>query len=215
MGCITLQTIFALLQLAYLTSSEPLTDDLIYTMQHDLGKGSFSNRGNIHIPGAKRKDAEATVAQEELDPDELLSLNSQDGHGLYRLKVNAFSDTADNSTLVMGFTCMEELRSARLQDAITIYSDEIGNIISVTVRPINEISEARPSSEFTTVLSIQTPSPAPVPDTAGFLDKLREEKLQKEQEEKNPKSFIAKYWMYVLPVVFFMFMSSAGQQQGA
>lgn len=202
-----------MLQLAYLASPEPSADDLIYTMEHDLGTGPFSNRGNIQLPGAKRKDAEETVAQEGLDSDEIHSLNSQNGHGLYRLKINALSNSDDNSTLVMGFTCMEEMKSASLRDTITIYSDEIGNVVSVTVRPVSGVPETRRSVEFTTILSMQTPSPAPIPDTAGYMDKLREEKLQKEQEEKNPKSFVGKYWMYVLPVIFFMFMSNAAQQQ--
>lgn len=207
--------IFVLLHLACVASSQSLTDDLFYTMEHDLGTGTFSNRGNIQLPGAKRKDAEVTVTQEELDQDEIHSLKNSDGHGFYRLKVNALSNTKDNTTLVMGYTCMEQMKSVSLHDAITIYSDEIGNVISVMVRPESSVHETKHTIKFTTEVHIQSPSPAPVPDTTGFLEKLREEKLQKEQEEKNPKSFFSRYWMYVLPVVFFMLMSNAGQQQGA
>lgn len=203
--------------LSFLSSakSKSAADDPEYILEHDLGLGTFSQRGKINLPEAKRKDAEATATQSELSDEDLHILSYQDHktHGLYRLKLKGLEKEDGNTTLVMGYTQAKDLKLASLHDIITIFSNEAGNVVSLSVRPMSNILETSGNTEFNTMLITETPAPAPAPNTAGFLEKLKEEKLQKEKADKEPKSFFAKYWMYIVPVVVFMLMSNAAQPQ--
>ena len=56
--------------------------------------------------------------------------------------------------------------------------------------------------------------PGPQPDTAAFIQRMEQEKLAKERgETKDNRSFFAKYWMYIIPVVLVLAMSG-GQEGG-
>ncbi|UMM38617.1 hypothetical protein L5515_009957 [Caenorhabditis briggsae] len=53
-------------------------------------------------------------------------------------------------------------------------------------------------------------STLPTPDTAAFVQKLEREKRAKQHgADADNRSFIAKYWMYIVPVVLFAVISSA------
>ena len=55
----------------------------------------------------------------------------------------------------------------------------------------------------------------PVPDTAAFIQKLEEEKRRQEKGEvPDNRSFLAKYWMYIVPLVIFMAINGAAAPEG-
>ncbi|KAH7719423.1 Protein Y43F8C.7 [Aphelenchoides avenae] len=57
----------------------------------------------------------------------------------------------------------------------------------------------------------------PLPDTAAYLAKIEDEKRSRQHgAQADNRSFIAKYWMYIVPVVIFMVVSNAfgAEQQG-
>lgn len=55
----------------------------------------------------------------------------------------------------------------------------------------------------------------PQPDTAAFIQKVEQEKLAKQRgETKDNRSFFAKYWMYIVPVVIILAMNSANPEAG-
>ena len=77
--------------------------------------------------------------------------------------------------------------------------------------------------------------PGPAPDTAAFIQRMEEEKKRQErgevgiffpQSEKfyshltdvqvpDNRSFLAKYWMYIVPVVLFMAINGAAAPEGS
>jgi len=66
-----------------------------------------------------------------------------------------------------------------------------------------------------TKVHLQTMESGPQPDTAAFIQKMEQEKLAKERgETKDNRSFLAKYWMYIVPVFLFLVMNSASEPQG-
>ena len=55
----------------------------------------------------------------------------------------------------------------------------------------------------------------PVPDTAAFIQKLEEEKRRQEKGEvPDNRSFLAKYWMYIVPLVIFIAINGAAAPEG-
>lgn len=75
------------------------------------------------------------------------------------------------------------------------------------------------STRFNTTIRLVEPIEGPVPETQAYLQKLEREKQEKTQgEQGDNRSFIAKYWMYIVPVVVLVMLSGAmnpeGQQQG-
>ena len=63
--------------------------------------------------------------------------------------------------------------------------------------------------EFSTNAEEVEHSGTPTRDTASFLKKLEEEEKQKMNPQDN-RSFLQKYWMYILPAVIILFLNSQG-----
>lgn len=69
-------------------------------------------------------------------------------------------------------------------------------------------SELEQMEEFNTMVSLKTIELAPIPDTASFIQKVEQERDQRERgETKDNRSFIAKYWMYIVPCVILLLIS--------
>ena len=50
----------------------------------------------------------------------------------------------------------------------------------------------------------------PAPDTLTFVQKMERETAERAKgQQSDNRSFIAKYWMYILPAVIFLVMQSA------
>ena len=55
----------------------------------------------------------------------------------------------------------------------------------------------------------------PFPDTTAFIQKLEDEKRRQEKGEvPDNRSFLAKYWMYIVPLVIFMAINGAAAPEG-
>lgn len=73
---------------------------------------------------------------------------------------------------------------------------------SVSSSEINELVE------FSTVVSLKAIEQAPVPDTAGFIQKIEKEREARDRgETKDNRSFLSKYWMYIVPAVILLLIS--------
>ena len=69
-------------------------------------------------------------------------------------------------------------------------------------------------SSFRTRVSTQQMESGPAPDTAAFIQRMEENKRKEEKGEvKDNRSFLAKYWMYIVPVVLFMALNGAAAPQ--
>ena len=73
--------------------------------------------------------------------------------------------------------------------------------------------QAQPTT-FKTKISTQQMENGPAPDTAAFIQRMEENKRKEEKGEvKDNRSFLAKYWMYIVPVVLFMALNGAAAPQ--
>jgi hypothetical protein len=67
----------------------------------------------------------------------------------------------------------------------------------------------------TTTVTVEQTSPAPVPDTQSYLQRLEQERNEKiKGSQQDNRSFLAKYWIYIVPVVIFMMIQSATTPEG-
>jgi len=56
---------------------------------------------------------------------------------------------------------------------------------------------------------------APQPDTQTYIVRMERDRKEKEKSaHQDNRSFLAKYWMYILPVVIFVLMSGASNPEG-
>lgn len=63
-------------------------------------------------------------------------------------------------------------------------------------------------NEYSTVVTLKAIEQAPVPDTAGFVQKLEKEREARDRgETKDNRSFLSKYWMYIVPAVILLLIS--------
>lgn len=73
---------------------------------------------------------------------------------------------------------------------------------SVSLDDINQLYE------FSTVVSLKAVEPAPTPDTAGFIQKVEKEREARDRGETvDNRSFLSKYWMYIVPAVILLLIS--------
>jgi ER membrane protein complex subunit 10 len=86
---------------------------------------------------------------------------------------------------------------------------------SVDIDPFNDDCSKISSAdidllyEFNSVASLKAIEPAPVPDTANFIQKIEKEREARERgETKDNRSFFSKYWMYIVPAVILLLVSS-------
>lgn len=96
-------------------------------------------------------------------------------------------------------------------DTVAWRNDEEGKYNSLG-RTCKERSASIEASEGTPkgVVHVVGESTLASPDTASFVQKLEREKRAKQHgADADNRSFIAKYWMYIVPVVLFAVISSA------
>ncbi|XP_018013955.1 ER membrane protein complex subunit 10 [Hyalella azteca] len=66
---------------------------------------------------------------------------------------------------------------------------------------------------YNSTVSVRTPVPGTVPDTATYIQRI--EMANKEKaENKDNRSFFAKYWIYIIPAVLLLMVSGGGQEGG-
>ena len=88
------------------------------------------------------------------------------------------------------------------------------NILKTTFNSENEMYFQGQQSSFRTRVSTQQMESGPAPDTAAFIQRMEENKRKEEKGEvKDNRSFLAKYWMYIVPVVLFMALNGAAAPQ--
>ncbi|SPP87373.1 ER membrane protein complex subunit 10 [Drosophila guanche] len=183
----------------------------------------FSFRGNVTIPSLN--SGLSNVAQLPLTPGELDTLKAlAKQNEFYRLKATVvYPNGAKTRFLTSNKAC--SLLQAHLNDVLWISLDPSGFVTGVTASQdaspgasgctsdeINQLEE----THFNTDVLIRHAELAPVPDTAGFIQKVEREREARDRGEvRDNRGFFAKYWMYIVPVVLLVFISGATNQDGA
>lgn len=181
----------------------------------------FTLRGNVTI--TNRNTGLVSVAQEPLslqDRNKLKRLAQE--NRLYRLEAHVTDSDGVTKFLTSSKACA--LAKAQLTDVLWVSLDHSGMVTAVTQSVNNgNMNECRDLSntdvdvldEFNTDVYVKHTESAPIPDTASFIQKMEREREARERgETKDNRSFFAKYWMYLVPVVILLLISSTNPEAG-
>ncbi|KAL1492146.1 hypothetical protein ABEB36_012634 [Hypothenemus hampei] len=215
--------VFSVLISCFLISSNSLEHDgsLTIKLQHALNGGPnpvYTDRGHITIHSLRLK--QAIVNQSPLTDIEKHQIQKlAEDNELYKIKAIVTANDGTERTFISAVkACM--LAESELDDKFAVSLDYMGRVIGVTsliaskatcegaVVPLDKLKE------FTTSVYVRHSETGAIPDTASYIQKLeREREAQEKGEVKDNRSFLAKYWMYIVPVVIIMVISSASNPE--
>jgi hypothetical protein len=188
--------------------------DISHAFGHSVEEGNFSPRGSLLIRNFR--GPKFTTEQKELSSADLQKLKAtakEDGYYFVTAKIKLPTVEKEYKTFAPAKSVLE----AGLQDIFRIHLTPGGDIFSISYGARRFGSDpVRPSAKFNTTVSVHNGDIGPIPDTAPYLEKLEMERIAKERGEdgKDNRSFIAKYWMYIVPVALLVLLSSASGQEG-
>ena len=196
-------------------------------LEHSFGVGdNFASRGNIMFRGSKV--GYASFSNDiELTNDEVNKLQRLVAdNGLYFIRsptkigdtVPTEESNSNKTKYVQTFVKACYLYGSRLQEVITVSVDYSGNIIG-----LNIVSPRSPCSTgthymntptvFNSSVIVQQQVAGAVPDSQTFAKKLQQDAAdEKAGKGKDNRSFLAKYWMYILPVFLILMLSAQAEQ---
>lgn len=198
-------------------------------IEHSFGlEDKFSPRGNIvfHTSKAGYASFKSTPELSNDDIDKLQKLVSENGLYYIRSPTKIGStfeaEDANNQTAtkyVQTFVKACYLYGSRLQETITVSVDNSGNIIGLNiVSPRSQCSTDDHYSNVPTIFNssvvVQQQVAGAVPDTATYNKNIEREARSESGKSKDNRSFLAKYWMYILPVFLILMLSSQAEQPG-
>ena len=191
-------------------SGSEVEDDgtLILQLEHSFDEGvTFEPRGTVTIHSLR--SSSSSIDQDSLSDDQRDGMEQLcKSDGLYLLKIHSADEDHSHRTVTDACTLIQ----SGLKDILTIHLDWRSKIIgiSITSQKPTGILLGSSMDNFSTRVNVQNMESGPQPDTSAFVQKMEQEKLAKQRgETKDNRSFFSKYWMYIVPVVLVLAMSSA------
>ncbi|KAL2101355.1 hypothetical protein ACEWY4_003116 [Coilia grayii] len=208
--------------------NDALDTDFSVPLEHSFeidDEPIFRRRGSLELRAGR--ESGVTISQSQLSEEDRNTLKEVAAvDGLYRIRVPRVSLQADRQTekqadgYLTAFVKACALVESHLSDVITLHTDVTGYLIGVSIVTIPgtcrglEVEDEVDLESFNTTLTVMAPVNAPMPETALFIERLEQEMEKKEKNPQEQKSFFAKYWMYIVPLVLFLMMSGAQDQSG-
>lgn len=121
------------------------------------------------------------------------------------------------------------LFESSLNDRVTIHLGQGADVIGISalafppntgcsIRTPEDVEEnlvAERLSQWSSEIAISHMTQGPAPDTMTFVQKMEREAAERAKgQQADNRSFLAKYWMYIIPAVIFLVMQSAAAPEG-
>ena len=103
-----------------------------------------------------------------------------------------------------------------MNDVLVIFLDHAGAVLGISYKPNQDFgsscgaltNEMDKITTFSTEVHLKDVEHAPTPDTNNFIQKMERERESKERGEvKDNRSFLSKYWVYIVPCVILLLIS--------
>nr|XP_026491718.1 ER membrane protein complex subunit 10 isoform X1 [Vanessa tameamea] len=140
--------------------------------------------------------------------------------GIYALRT--LVSTAESKDVeIISFVRAKRFLESGLSDIIRAWVLPNGEVIALSLQVANTSQPKNieyKSSEYklNSTFYIRHVDPAPLPDTASYIQKLEREKEAREKGDlKDNRSFLVKYWMYIVPIAIFVMISGAANPEPA
>ncbi|KAF6217298.1 hypothetical protein GE061_001652 [Apolygus lucorum] len=168
---------------------------------HETGKTNLHNLnpGKISVPISAMSKEMSQALMGECNEDEYMHVKT----------VVQTAVSKELEFLSFAKSCAFQQSSAILN----VNVDHSGSIVSTSLSPSMGMGSfddfIKPTSlEINYVF--KHPEVGPMPDTATYINRLDKEREAKERgSTQDNRSFFAKYWMYIVPVVLFVLLSGS------
>ncbi|XP_030037489.2 ER membrane protein complex subunit 10 isoform X2 [Manduca sexta] len=178
---------------------------------------AFCPRGNISLRSIRAGTSIIDqIPLSEMHLEELRNLAKADGF----YTVRALVSSADNKgTEFLSSVKAKTFLDNGLTDAINAWMLPTGAVIAINFQVTNSSQSLQQDKDGYIINSkfyLRYVDQAPVPDTASYIQKLEREREARERGEvKDNRSFLAKYWMYIVPIAIFVMISGAANPEQA
>ncbi|KAL3288467.1 hypothetical protein HHI36_002912 [Cryptolaemus montrouzieri] len=195
-----------------------LTIKIEHSLNFNKGIPILTERGNISVQSTRI--GQTLVNQKHLTPTESQLLNDlAESNQFYQIRAFVNEEGNERNKFISTLkACM--IAESELDDRLSISLDYTGRVVAISdiIASKSSCEGASMSLEklkyFTSTVYVRHTEMGPVPDTASYIQRLEREKEAKEKGEgKDNRSFLAKYWMYIVPVVIIMVISSGSNAE--
>ncbi|XP_041972830.1 ER membrane protein complex subunit 10-like [Aricia agestis] len=178
----------------------------------------FCSRGNISLKSLRA--GVATIDQIQFNKQHITELKelaaSDDFYTMRTLVTSADTKETEFFSSVKAAAFLE----SGLSDLISVWVLPCGEVIAVNFQVANssktDTQYRSPTYDINSKFYLRQVDQAPVPDTASYIQKLEREREAREKGEfKDNRSFLAKYWMYIVPIAIFVMISGAANPEAA
>ncbi|CAN7938256.1 unnamed protein product [Ixodes hexagonus] len=193
---------------------------LTFSIHHSLEDGPNSPylpRGTVTVPLARTGDS--VLHQVPLSTADTAKLRRlAENNGLYRIQV-VDHQSEDPRGTVSSFMKACSLYESGLTDSLTLTLDRSGALLGASVFSSQQcegsyVPDYRLTS-FNTTYTVSVVNLAPAPDTQTYIRRLEQEKADKARGDSGDnRSFFAKYWMYIMPLLIFLLISGVSNPEG-
>ncbi|XP_022659388.1 ER membrane protein complex subunit 10-like [Varroa jacobsoni] len=180
---------------------------VFHALEYNGAEPVWTPRAKISINSLSQHTAMAEANL--MTPEDEAKLERVVKGGRYQIKV---VDTSTGHHIIAWSPHYKPL-SQRLKVSL----DLSGFLESVSFLPPDVQAGSGKVTERDRFLSVQIDvmKVAPAPETATYIQRLEIERREKEKSQgQDNRSFLSKYWMYIVPIVIFMLISGASNPEG-
>ncbi|XP_026765078.2 ER membrane protein complex subunit 10 [Galleria mellonella] len=188
-------------------------------IEHTLNckDGKYCSRGNISLKSIRA--GIATIEQTPFTKQHIEQLKEiAEIDGFYTVKTLVTSADNKGTELLSSVKARSFLENG-LSDVINAWMLPNGAVTAVNFQVTNSSKALQHNKDGYLINSkffLRYVEQAPVPDTASYIQKLEREREAREKGElKDNRSFLAKYWMYIVPIAIFVMISGATNPEPA
>ncbi|CAL1530428.1 unnamed protein product [Lymnaea stagnalis] len=192
---------------------------LVLEHSFSLGSSEFTKRGTLMIQSLKGNKAQFTPGAALSQNDIRLLKQSSKSNGLYRIRIPTKTSGDTPIAFVSSATKACTILESGLEDEITVNFDQSGEVLGVSIRANIPACTGieMPDANLTTwktAVEVSTTVAGPMPDTQTYIEKMKRDEQEKlKNQDGDNRTFLGKYWMYIVPVVIMMVIMSSADQQ--